>query len=88
MSSPLKRKVIRLFSGAGPVIDPDKDIIKELAELLAQAKRGEVKGIGYFLVDGGNAVTTGWYSGCADRHDMTSGAAMLAFRVTMAAVEG
>jgi hypothetical protein len=83
-----RSKVHRLFGGGGPVIEPDAEMLGTLADLLARAKRGEIKGIGFFWVDGGNRVVTTWHSGCVDRHYMVSGSAQLAFRVTQAVVDG
>jgi len=80
-----KAKVERLFPGAGPVVVPDREIIETLSDLTRRARRGEIKGIGIFWVDGGNTVTTAWVSGCADGHFMVSGAARLAHRIVSAA---
>ena len=81
---PKSKKVERLFPGDGPVITPDSQMIEALIKLLRQARRSEIKGIGYFYVDGGDSVFTGWCSGCARADYMNSGAATLFYEMMSA----
>lgn len=76
-----KAKVHRLFPAIGPVVKPDTNLIAVCAELLAHAKRGEIKGLGYFIVDGANATETSWVSAGACANLMVAGAAQLAYRI-------
>lgn len=66
---------------AGPVIEPEKDVITELENLLEEARRGEIKGFVYALVQRNDSVGHGHARGCADRHLMVAAAAALNWRV-------
>lgn len=81
-----KAQIVRL-TGAGPIIAPERGVIDMLTELLARAKRGEIKGIGYFTVDQVNSVSTDWETGCASGNLMMAGASNLQWRVAKAASE-
>lgn len=84
MTETIKAEVIRL-TGAGPVWEPDEEIVQMIEALLAEAKRGEVKGFGFFVVTGADGVSTQWIPGCASADQMVAGAARLQFRVLKAA---
>lgn len=73
-------KIVRL-SGAGPIIEPDKEIIGELENLLFEAKSAGIKGFGYFLVTGGDENISHWIPGCASEISMISGVSMLWFKL-------
>jgi hypothetical protein len=75
---------VHRLTGAGPVIEPNAEIITEIERLLVEARAGEIKGIGYFIVDGGDTVTTKLIGGCASANDMVSGAARLNYRLLKA----
>jgi len=79
----MSAKIHRL-TGAGPLIEPDQAIIAKLRMIRRAAERGEIKGIGLFWVDGADAVTAGWESGCAPSNLMIAGAATLQYRVVSA----
>ena len=61
------------------VMEPDEDLIAKLEQLLADARSGHLRALGYSMIDRDRAVTTGW-SGHADHHDMTAGVHTLAYR--------
>lgn len=71
---------VHRLTGAGPIIEPEPEIIAELEGLLARAMAGDLKGFGFFTVSGMDLVGTGWVPGCARENDMVSGAARLAHR--------
>lgn len=58
---------------------PDAELIAKLKEMLADAKSGHLRAVGYALIDRDRAIVTGW-AGHADHHDMTAGVSLLAFR--------
>ena len=72
---------------AGPITEPVKSVIDELEELLARAKAGEIKGIGFFVVNGGDGVATWWETGCASEAHMICGVSTLFHRVMRAATD-
>lgn len=76
---------IHRLTNAGPILEPDKEIVELLERLLGEAKAGDIKGFGFFLVNGVDTVSTGWKSGCAPINGMVAGAARLNFRVCRAA---
>jgi hypothetical protein len=82
-----KSKVHRLFE-AGPITEPDAEMVSNLRALLSQARRREIKGFGYFLVRANDSLVSGWNAGVADRHDMVAGATLLQARVVKAWVDG
>ena len=69
------------------LIEPEKSVIDILEDALAEARRGEIKGIGLFIVQANDGVTTDYASGCADRHLMVTGASYLHHRVITRALE-
>lgn len=75
---------VHRLTAAGPITEPQADVVETLRRLLTEAERAEIKGLGYFLVTGNNGVSTGWEPGCADRNDMVAGAALLQGRVISA----
>ncbi len=81
-----KVKVYRL-TPAGPIIRPEREVIAELRDLTDRARHGEIKGIGFFLIDRADSVITGWKTGCASGTSMASGAAKLFHRVLAASLE-
>lgn len=76
-------KVHRL-TDAGPIIEPPAEVVDKLRDLLARAERGEIKGLGFFVVSGADTVFTGWAAGCARSGLMVTGAALLQHRVIAA----
>lgn len=79
---------IHRLTTAGPVIDGEqKDVVEMLEGLLADAKVGAIRGLGYFLVDGAGGVASAWAPGCASLDEMVSGASKLHHRVMRAATE-
>jgi len=66
---------------AGPITEPQADVIEKLKDLLAKAERAEIKGLGYFFVDGGGLPVDGWAAGCAAANDMVAAAVLLYERV-------
>lgn len=83
---PVTAEIHRL-TGAGPIAEPVASVIERLEELLDRARRGEIKGLGYFLVDGADSVSTDWLPGCACGNDMSAGAGKLFHRVMQTATE-
>jgi hypothetical protein len=61
------------------VSPPDKETISKLEDLLAKAISGQLRAIGYVMIDRDRAIGTGW-AGHSDSHDMTAGVNMLAHR--------
>lgn len=61
------------------VMPPDEELVAKLKEWLADAKSGQLRAMGYTIIDRDRAICTGWV-GHADHHDMTAGVNMLAFR--------
>ena len=57
----------------------DPEIVGKLEELLAEARAGQIHGIGFAIVVD-DRVITGW-SGKANRHYMLAGAARLQWRM-------
>lgn len=82
-----KAKVHRLFA-SGPVTEPDAGMIETLKGLINGARRCELKGFGFFTVDGNDNLRTGWSSGTATRRDMAAGATMLHARIIKAWLDG
>lgn len=78
---------IHRLTDAGPITEPVVSVIEMLEELLTRAKAGEIKGFGYFLVDGADTSATAWASGIACGNDMVAGAAKLQHRVLDAVLE-
>ena len=68
------------------VAKPDRELIDRLKQLLADARSGQVRAMGYVMVDRDRGIGTGWV-GHADHHDMTAGVNMLAHRYMQAARE-
>lgn len=83
----MKSAEVHRLTGAGPLLEPDKDIIAMLETLLEEARTGAIKGIGFFIVDGADSVACQWESGCARINDMVSGAGRLNHRVLGAIIE-
>lgn len=75
---------VHRLTAAGPVIGPERDVVRLLEELLEEAKRGEIAGFGVSLVKASGGLQTAYASGCADRHMMLSGASMLHHRMNVA----
>ncbi len=74
--------VVPLHSGGlipATVAEPDQELIAKIKGWLADAKSGQLRVIGYALIDRDRAICTGWV-GHGDHHDMTAGVNMLAFR--------
>ena len=72
---------------SSPIVEPQPDVIKLLRDLLAEAEKAEIKGFGFFVVDGADVVSTGWATGCARKNDMVSGAATLQARMMQKQLE-
>lgn len=68
------------------VMEPDQELIAKIEDWLADAKSGQLRVIGYVMIDRDRAIATGWV-GKGDDHDMTAGVNMLAFRYMLAGVE-
>lgn len=60
-------------------MEPDEVLIAKLESWLADARSGQMRVIGFAIVDRDRAITTGWV-GHGDHHDMTAGVNLLAFR--------
>jgi len=83
-----KDKIIRLVRN-GPLLgESPPEVVAQLKQLLDAAKRGEIKGLGFFFVDGADTTVTHWVQGCAARNDMIAASARLHWRVQQAADEG
>jgi len=78
----------RLTEVGPPIGEPPQEIIDVLEELLAEAKRGELTGLGYFTVDGAGTVAHRWVSDSAGVNDMVAGASYLHFTVMSDEREG
>jgi len=61
------------------VAPPDEELIAKLEGWLTDAQSGQLRAIGFVLIDRDRAICTGWI-GHADHHDMTAGVNILAFR--------
>ena len=61
------------------VMEPNEELIVALENMLIDARSGHLRAVGYVLIDRDRAIHTGW-TGKADRHDMTAGVNMLAYR--------
>lgn len=68
---------IHRLTDAGPIIEPDPELVRILAELLEQAQAGSLKGFGVFYVDGADTVWSQIAGGCARSNDMVAGVAAL-----------
>lgn len=81
-------EVVRL-TGTGPILgnEPPKYVVEMLEELLARAKRGEIKGFGYFVVDGADGTETSFVQGCAEQHIVISAVSRLWFCMMKMAAE-
>ena len=75
---------IHRLTPAGPMAGPEQSVIELLKDLLVQAKKGEIKGLGVFYVEGGGQLTTDWASGCATQEQMAAGASRLQYRTQKA----
>lgn len=64
---------------------PDPELIAKIEGWLADAKSGQLRVIGFALIDRDRSICTGWI-GHGDHHDMTAGVNMLAFRYMTAAL--
>ncbi len=53
---------VHRLTPAGPIIEPESEVIEKLSHLLEKAQRGEIKGIGFFYVTGDNGTVSGWTS--------------------------
>ena len=58
---------------------PDEELVSSLAKMLADAKSGYLRAIGWVGVDRDRGVHTSWAGHC-DLHDMTAGVAILQHR--------
>ena len=68
------------------VMKPDQELIAKIKGWLADAKSGQLRAMGYVMVDRDRTISTGW-AGRADDHDMTAGVNMLAFRYMLSGVD-
>lgn len=64
--------------------EPDKDIIKELEELLAKAKSGDLIGFAYAEVLSNQDQGTGWCGVAGTRHPMGTAIDILQLRYVQA----
>jgi hypothetical protein len=61
--------------------EPNKDVIETIEELLAKAKSGELKAIGFCMIVGGGFIGTGWtLAKSASGHEMLSAITVLQHR--------
>ncbi len=72
---------VHRLTPAGPIIEPESEVIEKLSHLLEKAQRGEIKGIGFFYVTGDNGTVSGWTPGCASADLMITGVSRLFHRV-------
>lgn len=77
----MRKATVHRLTGAGPLYEPEKSVIELLKDILAQARRGEIKGVGVFYVDRCDTVVSTWQTGCASANNMIAGAARLFARV-------
>ena len=61
------------------VMEPDAELVAKIEGWLADAKSGQLRVIGYALIDRDRSIATGWV-GHGDHHDMTAAVNTLAFR--------
>ncbi len=61
------------------VMKPDQELIEKLEALLADARSGHLRALGYTMINRDRAIGTGWAGNC-DEHDMTAGVNILQFR--------
>ena len=81
--------VVPLRSGGvipATVQEPDTELITKIEGWLADAKSGQLRVVGYAMIDRDRAVTTGWVGG-GDHHDMTAAVNLLAFRYMLAGLD-
>jgi hypothetical protein len=69
------------------VAPPNQDVIQFLERALEDARAGQLRAMGYVLVDVNRAISTSWV-GSADHHDMTAGVHTLAYRYMAAGRDG
>lgn len=72
---------------AGPIFEPPQDVVELAEEVLARAKRGELKGLAIAAVDATDSTTTTWTGGCATGSLMVAATSILAGRVLKALLD-
>jgi len=61
------------------VMEPDQDLIAAIEGWLIDAKSGQLRAMGYVMINRDRDIVTGWIGG-ADGRDMLSGVNLLTFR--------
>lgn len=86
MTTRKKKNNVLSLNGAAPAIPlVHPDIVRELAEILALAKAGQIHGLVYGAIKANGDIRTVWV-GDAPQHSMSSAAAVLNWKVQCAVV--
>lgn len=74
----MTKKVVAL-GAVHRIPGPQPGVVEVLTDLLARAKKGDIKGVACAYVDGADAINSDWCCGNADSNDMVAATSQLWF---------
>lgn len=83
----MSAEVVAVHGGRDPS-KPYDDLVKDLEELLEEAKRGDLIGMAYCTVRSNNDIGSGWAGAAGTKHQLSSGILCLSNRYAHALVDG
>lgn len=79
--------IIKLVPKTSEATGPDAEVIERIEELLERARRGDIVGIAYAVIEQNNGMGTGWCGGHGTRDRIGMAVGILNHRYISAVIE-